>query len=152
MLPQVLLLVALVTSGSLAGLFHAFSCAVLPGLRATSDATFTAAMTSVNAAVRNPLFALVFAGAPLSTAAAAAARALTGQVPAALVAACALHLAALVVTVRANLPLNAALAAAAGDPAAARRGFERAWRRWNAVRGALDTGALACVGVALAAA
>ncbi|MCJ1674730.1 MULTISPECIES: hypothetical protein [unclassified Rathayibacter] len=52
-----LLLAALVTSGLAAGFFYAFACAVMPGLGRTDDRAFVSAMTAINAAVQNPLFA-----------------------------------------------------------------------------------------------
>ncbi|WP_432537583.1 anthrone oxygenase family protein [Kineococcus arenarius] len=148
-----LALAALVASAWLAGLYFAFSCSVLPGLRRVADGTFVEAVSSINASIRNPLFALAFFGAPVLTAGAAPA-ALAAERPGAAVAHAAafvLHAGALVVTVARNLPLNDALDAAATDPVPARAGFEGPWRRWNAVRAVLTTAAVACLGAGLAA-
>ncbi|WP_337061991.1 anthrone oxygenase family protein [Kineococcus sp. G2] len=151
---QFLLLAALVTSAWLAGLYYAFSCSVLPGLGRTADGTFVAAVTSINAAIRNPLFALSFAGGPVLTAGAVPAALAAGRAGAAgaAAAALALHAGALAVTVTRNLPLNDALDAAADGPCPARTGFERPWRRWNAVRAVLATGAVTGLGAGLVAA
>jgi uncharacterized membrane protein len=58
--------------------------------------------------------------------------------------------AALVITFRVHLPLNAAILAV-GEPdrvpdlAAVRRDFEARWVRWNVVRAALSTAAFGCL-------
>ncbi|WP_432547332.1 anthrone oxygenase family protein [Kineococcus sp. SYSU DK004] len=146
-----LVLAALVDTGLLAGLYAGFSCAVLPGLRRTSDGVFVETTTAVNRAVRNPGFAALFFGAPALTLAAAAA-ASPGASPGtrtALAVAVAAHVVGAAVTATRNLPLNAALAATAGDPARARRGYEAPWRRWNAVRAAATTAAALALGLAV---
>ena len=43
----VALTAATLTTGLVAGLFYAFSCAVMPGLRRTDDATFITAMRAI---------------------------------------------------------------------------------------------------------
>ncbi|MCI2237329.1 DUF1772 domain-containing protein [Paenibacillus sp. TRM 82003] len=150
-LHDVLVLGALVASAWLAGLFYAFACSVMPGLGRTADGTFVEAMTSINAAIRNPLFAASFFGAPLLTAGAVLSAVAGGGAPAAPAAALVLHAAAFAVTVARNLPLNDALDAGARVPASARWGFEAPWRRWNAVRAVLVTASVVCLGAGLAA-
>jgi uncharacterized membrane protein len=143
------LLAGTVTTGLMAGLFAAFSYAVMPGLARTGDATFVAAMQRINVAILNPVFGLCFGGALLFTALALALpgdRARTGWVLAGLL----LYAAVLAVTFAVNVPLNNRLNAATGDPAAARAAFESAWVRWNAVRSVLSTAALGCLCWALA--
>ena len=48
-----LLVASTLTTGLVAGLFYAFSCAVMPGLRRTDDAVLVATMTAVNRAIRD---------------------------------------------------------------------------------------------------
>ncbi|HEU4349921.1 MAG TPA: anthrone oxygenase family protein [Actinoplanes sp.] len=142
------LLAGTVTTGLMAGLFAAFSYAVMPGLARTDDATFVAAMQRINVAILNPVFGLCFGGALVLTALALAlhrGRAGAGWILAGLL----LYVAVLVVTFAVNVPLNNRLNAATGDPAAARAAFEAAWVRWNAVRSLLSTAALGCLGWAL---
>ncbi|WP_426989356.1 hypothetical protein [Pseudarthrobacter sp. Y6] len=50
------------------GLYYSFACSVMPGLRATDDATFVSAMSRINAAIQNPVSALSFVGAFLALA------------------------------------------------------------------------------------
>lgn len=138
-----------VATGLIAGLFAAFSYAVMPGLGGTDDATFVRSMQRINVAVLNGWFALCFAGAPVLTAVAAVllrGRPGLGWIVAGLL----LYVAVLVVTFALNVPLNERLAPATGDPGAARAAFEAGWVRWNHARSVLSTGALACLCWALA--
>lgn len=151
----VTLVAATLTAGLTAGLFYAFSCAVMPGLVRVDDRTFVTAMRAINVAILNRWFALGFGGALLLTPVTAALH-LAGDGRAAvpwLVAAVALHLAMLLVTGRVNVPLNDRLADATGntdpDRAAARGRFERPWSRWNLVRTVVSAAALASLLVAV---
>lgn len=140
---------AVITNGLMAGLFAAYSYAVMPGLARTSDTTFVSAMTQTNAAILNGWFGICFGGAVAFPALAAVLhRGRPGW--AWIVAGLVLYVAVLVVTFRVNVPLNDALAAAT-DPAAARAAFEGPWVRWNAVRAVLSTGAFGCLAWALVA-
>jgi uncharacterized membrane protein len=149
------LVAATVTSGLVAGLFAAWSYAVMPGFARLPDGAFVAAVQQTNAAILNPVFGVLFAGAVVLPAAAAGlhlsgpGRAVLPWVLVGLV----LHLAVLGVTVGVHLPLNDRLAAAgdpatAADAAALRAGFEATWVRWNAVRAVLST--LGFTGLAVA--
>ncbi|HCA85942.1 MAG TPA: DUF1772 domain-containing protein [Streptomyces sp.] len=147
------LVAATTATGLSAGLFFAFSCAVMPGLRRVDDRTFTEAMRRINEAILNGWFAAVFAGAPLLTAVAFALQ-LGEDAPAApawTVAALVLHGVLLGITFGVSIPLNEALAAA-GTPdattgaAAVRERFEAKWVRWNFARTVAATAALACLG------
>ena len=53
---------ALLTTGLMAGVYLAFSIAVLPGIARGDDNTFVVAMRGMNAAILNPVFGLVFGG------------------------------------------------------------------------------------------
>ncbi|WP_343233387.1 anthrone oxygenase family protein [Streptomonospora sp. PA3] len=149
---------AVVATGLFAGLFCAFSFAVMPGLARSADRTFVEAMQRINTAILNPVFAAVFAGAPVLLLAALALHLPAGRPapPAWLAAALLSAVAAIAVTLGLNVPLNNALGAA-GRPAddaaaqAARARFETAWVRWNTVRSLLSVLALVCAAAALAA-
>ena len=97
---------ALLTTGLMAGLYLAFSIAVMPGIARSDDDTFVAAMRGMNAAILNPVFGLVFGG-PLVLGVVAVATRLPdeegiGWTAGALV----LYVATLVITGVVNVPLN----------------------------------------------
>ncbi|MCJ1701790.1 DUF1772 domain-containing protein [Rathayibacter festucae] len=148
-----LLLAALVANGLAAGFFYAFACAVMPGLARTDDRTFVAAMTAINAAVQNPLFALAFIGSGLSSAATLASAISSGAglaTSTAIAGALALAVLQYVVTFGRNIPLNVRLDRTARGPLLpARRGFERPWFRANTLRMLASSGALLLLGIAL---
>ena len=139
------LVAAVLTNGLTAGLFAAYSYAVMPGLGRSGDATFVEAMRHMNAAIVNGWFGVCFGGAVLFAVLAAGLHlGRPGLVW--IVAGLVLYLAVLVVTFRVNVPLNDALAAAGdADPAAVRARFERTWVQWNVVRAVLSTGAFGCL-------
>ena len=133
-----------VTTGLMAGLFAAFSYAVMPGLSRTDDATFVQSMQRINVAILNGWFGLCFGGALVCTALAVLlhrGRAGLGWIVAGLL----LYVAVLVVTFAVNVPLNNRLNAATTDLAAARAAFEVAWVRWNHLRSVLCTAAFGCL-------
>lgn len=150
MFGQIALVLATIATGLGAGLFYAFSCAVMPGLRRSDDSTRVQAMRRINESIQNGWFALSFVGAPLLTAVAAIADVLAGNWPQVAGEALALLLvgSALVITVRINIPLNLALDKA--DPATAWQAFEERWVRWNNVRTLATTAGLAALVVTLA--
>ncbi len=126
-------------AGLMAGLFFAFSAAVMPALARIAPACGAAAMQSVNRAILNPVFFLAFFGtAALSLALAAAAffapypgsgYALAGSL--AYLAGC------IGVTVARNVPLNVRLDAA--DPSSAEGArlwsvYLAVWTKWNHLR------------------
>ena len=143
------LVAAVITNGLMAGLFAAYSYAVMPGLGRADDRTFVEAMQQTNAAILNGWFGVCFGGAVVFAGVAAVLhRGRPGLVW--IVAGLVLYVAVLVVTFAVNVPLNDALAAAGNsDAAAARAGFEGAWVRWNVVRAVLSTGAFGCLTGAL---
>lgn len=145
----VALVAAVITTGLVAGLFAVFAHAVLPGLARADDRTFVEAVQGINAAILNGWFAASFGGAPLATTAAVLLHLGARPLPW-IVAGLVLHAAVLVVTFRVNVPLNDALAATGtDDPATARKSFETAWVRWNAVRAVASTAAFGCLVAAL---
>lgn len=146
------LVAATLLTGLMAGLYFAFSIAVMPGLGACDDRTFTAAMRSVNRKILNGWFGLAFAGAPLSILLAGALH-LGGDATSVVfwtLAAFLLYAATVAFTFRVNVPLNDELEAAdEEDTAAVRRRFEKRWVRWNHARTWLNTAALGCLAWAL---
>lgn len=149
-----LMTAATVALAGIGGLYYSFACSVMPGLRATDDATFVSAMSRINTAIQNPVFALSFVGAFLALAGSAAfswANGLASALPISVALAC--YTATLVITFGVNIPLNNGLgrAAASGDAAAARRAFERRWSRWNIHRTWLSLAALVALSAAWAA-
>lgn len=129
---------ARVLNGLLAGVYAAFLLAVMPALHGLPDDVFARVMNRINEVIVNPVFLLLFLGAPL----------LAGVVlvwhrsPFAIAAAvCAV--AALVITFAANLPLNDALAAGGS-----RQAYETPWLVWHSVRTFAATGAFVLVGLA----
>lgn len=151
MVPAILttsLLIAIVLNGLLAGLFFAFSIAVIPGLRRTDDATYVRSFRAINAAILNPVFLLVFCLAPLSAVGAVGAVLWSGGSESLgwsiIGGVCAVL--TFVVTAAVNVRLNNALDRADVDTEsqrlAARERFESRWNRWNHVRTLTSIGAL----------
>lgn len=142
-------MLATVTSGLVAGLFYAFACSVMLGLRRVDDRAFIEVMQRINVAILNGWFAACFVGAPLLTLIALLLDPFDGRpLSLPLAAALAIHIAALAITFRANIPLNNALEAAGPpaqitDPAQVRHSFEKPWVRWNLIRAIACTAAFA---------
>ena len=146
-----LLVVAALVAGLQAGTYFTWSTGVMPGLAHVDDRTFVSALQQINVAIVNPLFIATFLGAPLL---AGAAIALGGpQARPWAIAATALAIGTVVITVAGNIPLNDALAAAGNvdtikDLAAVRADFESRWVLLNAGRCLTSAGALTCLAVA----
>jgi len=137
--------VATVLVGLSAGLFTAFSYAVMPGLRRTDDPTFVHAMRAINGAILNPVFGVVFVGAGIAAATALAAAWGSDARPW-LVAALALYvIGGFIVTGAVNVPLNDALESGDSGPAQLRAAFEDRWVVFNHVRSVLTTASFACL-------
>ncbi|MFC7584847.1 DUF1772 domain-containing protein [Nonomuraea antimicrobica] len=143
---------AMITMGLMAGLFYAFAVAVMPALAGADDRTFVLVMQKINRTIENPVFFVTFFGAFVFTGAAAIARHRLGARAAArwILAALALYIVALAITMGVNVPLNEELARA-GDPAriadlAKVRGeFEGVWVPANVARALACTLAVACL-------
>jgi len=152
---DVLMVLATVSTGLVAGLFYAYACSVMLALRRVGDETFVDVMRRINTAIQNGWFALSFVGAPLLTLAVLVVDALAGRGVQALVAvAGAADLFWLGVTVRSNIPLNAMLQRAGRDRhtdvAGVRIRFEQPWNRWHLVRTVAAVAAFAALCCALA--
>lgn len=124
-------------AGLLAGVFLAFSVAVLPGLRRRPGREAAATMREINRAIVNPLFLLVFLG----TAAGALGTAVLGGLAGAwlpVVGAVATLAGGHVITAAVNIPLNNALDRSEPVDAAWER-FAGPWARAHTVRTLLIT-------------
>lgn len=146
------LIAATVLMGLSAGVFYAFACAVMPGLRHCDDATFVASMRHINEAILNPWFFLAFIGAIPATVAALFAGSAAGAATWPIWVGLALHLVKFAITVGINVPLNNRLVADApsGDPARIRDYFEAKWTRWHLIRTIFGTAGFVFLCVAFA--
>ncbi len=135
------MLAATVSTGLMAGLYFAFSCAVMLGLRHSDDRTFVVAMQKINVAILNGWFVVVFVGALIAGGLSVVLewRADDHSALRWVIAGVALYLTSLIVTVVLNVPLNdrlqgAGLPADPSELAAIRSAFEAQWNTWNIVR------------------
>jgi uncharacterized membrane protein len=150
-LPAVTLL-GVIGCGLMAGLFLAFSTAVMPGLRELAPAEGAAAMKHINRAILNPLFGVVFGGTALVCLALVVGGPVSGRAGAAwIVGGAVLYLAgSIALTVAVNVPMNNRLDAA--EPSAAAELWPRhlaRWTAWNHVRAVACTGATAALAIGL---
>ena len=141
--------------GLMAGTFFAFSVFVMPALKRLPVPQGIAAMQSINIAVINPIFMIVFMGTALLSLVLAVAALFGWKQPGAawLLAGCALYLVGTFgVTAGGNVPLNDALAVVKPDApnaATAWASFYGAWMLWNHVRTLAALGACASFIIAL---
>lgn len=133
---------ATVTTGLIAGLFYAFSCAVNLGLASQPDASYVASMQTINRRIQNPLFFATFFGAACFLLLAFVLylpHRRSARFPL-LVLACALYIGGgVLLTVVANVPLNERLDTVAADAtphtlAQARAAYEGPWNAWHTAR------------------
>ncbi|MGI8458419.1 MAG: hypothetical protein ACR2LI_09950 [Propionibacteriaceae bacterium] len=103
-------LAAVVLAGLVAGLLLAFAVAVLPGLAKVDDQTFVATMRSINVAILNPVFLLLWLGAPLLAIGTAGLSLRSKEAIPWAIAGALLMIATFVITAAVNIPLNDALA------------------------------------------
>ncbi|KAB8188640.1 DUF1772 domain-containing protein [Nonomuraea phyllanthi] len=141
-------ILALVLNGLMAGIYFAFSTAVMPALDAVGEEPAAAAMRSVNRKILNPRFLPTFTLSPVAALVAGVLLLVAGAVlPGALAVAAAVagFLGSIGVTAAVNVPLNNALdAGEVGWP-----GYAPRWTRWNSVRGWACALAVALLGAAL---
>lgn len=144
-----LTMLATVAAGLMAGLYVAFSIAVMPGLREMDDRTFIATMQAINRRILNPWFMAIFLGSVLAPVALAVTL-LVGDHEADVrrwgVLGAVLAVVSFAITVGANVPRNVALdhagdPSALADPAAVRGTFEASWTRWNHLRSVFSVAA-----------
>jgi len=138
-LRAITLLGATMTMGLAAGVFALYAHTIMPGLHKTDDRTFVGAFQAIDRSIVNPWFmTTAFIGAIVFTIAAAISNRGTPAMGW-IIAALALYLIAVIITIAVNVPLNDAIKAA-GDPdqinvAQAREKFhESRWIAWNLVR------------------
>src|SRR5690606_25058278 len=62
MILKIALLLAILSTGLISGLFYAYSVSVNDGLGRLNDASYLRAMQSINRAILNPIFFLTFMG------------------------------------------------------------------------------------------
>jgi len=141
--------------GLMAGIFFAFSVFVMTALGRLPPGVGMAAMNAINAAILNPLFFTLFFGTAAVSLLSAIAAVVAWPVPSAfyLIGGGMLYLVgSLLVTVRFNVPLNQALAAAEAESADGARLWSRylaVWTAWNHVRTATSLAATGCFILAL---
>lgn len=155
----VVLFVAMVLAGTLAGFFLTYGFTIMPGLATTDDRTFVEAFRGLERmfgtfeyGVNWPVL-FGYLGVPLLILAAIA---LNRTAPGVwwLVAALVLSVGTVVFTQTFNVPLNedlkAAVDASTMDAAQVRADFRESWwRAWNIARSATSLGAFICLGWAL---
>jgi uncharacterized membrane protein len=154
---DVVLIATTVATGLIAGLYFAFSVSVMLALREVDDRAFVDTMQRINRRIQNPVFGVVFAAAPIGSIAIAVME-LLGEDPRwPVLVGAVLTVAATLVTITVNVPLNNALEAAGpvdgiadvADLAAVRAAFEPRWVRFNHLRGIVSTAGVAfyCAGL-----
>jgi uncharacterized membrane protein len=142
-------------AGVMAGIFFAFSVFIMTALGRLPPPVGIAAMQSINAAILNPLFFLVFFGTAVLCLLAAIGAIVEWPLPEAfyLIAGSVLYLVgALLVTLQRNVPLNLALDRSKPESAEAALLWLRhlrVWTAWNHVRTVASLAAMAAFILAL---
>ena len=139
-----LTIVAALGAGLTAGVYLAFSLLVLPAFRAIPAAAAVAAMQRINvSALRAPFMAIFFGGAAASVAVIVLQLVSATTAGPTRIVGAVLALAAVVITMVRNVPLNNALVRV--NPAstlvsAAWQSFDRSWSRANHARAVVSAG------------
>ncbi|MCT2581958.1 anthrone oxygenase family protein [Actinophytocola gossypii] len=150
----VALVVATVSSGLIAGLFFGYHAAVVTALRAMDDQTYVNVNRNVNKHIQNGRFFLTFFGSALFSAVAAVLLLGGGRGSVLLPTGLAFlfNMAAIVVTIGGNIPINNAVDRSTPDQASAtRERYETRWNRFNAIRSWLHGLGFGCLCWALVA-
>ena len=140
LLPELIVLIGVISNGLLAGVFFAFSCAVTPGLRRVDDRSYVRTVRAVNSAILNGWFLSVFLIAPLAAVGSALAPFIIAdsEPSTLLVIGVICSVLTFAITAAVNVPLNRGLDEAPIEAAeaqrAARNVFETRWNRWNLMR------------------
>lgn len=121
---ELTLVAARVLTGLLAGVYAAFLLAVMPALHSQPDDVFIAVMNRINVVIVNPVFMVLFLGAPIVTAVL-----LRWDRDAITISAVVAAVLAVVITGAVELPLNDALA-----DGGSRDAFETPWIVWHVLR------------------
>lgn len=156
----VVLFVAVMSSGILAGFFLTYGFTIMPGLATTEDQVFVEAFQGLERmfgtfefGINWPVILGYLCG-PVVMAVAMALHRKSGPILKWLLAAFVLTIATIAITQIFNVPLNDAITAA-GDPTGTGAAQVRAdfredwWRTWNLARSATAAGAFACLSWAL---
>ncbi len=135
------LFIAVVLTGLSAGLFYAWLVSVIPGTRKVIDITYLESMQSINRAILNPAFFLIFMGSPLVLAISTIQQFNSGITFWLLLAATITYvLGVFGVTILGNVPLNDALDAlnlsefGEVNVKAFRQSYEEKWNRLHLIR------------------
>ena len=139
---NIFLIVTTLLVGLSAGLFYSYSCSVNIGLGQLSDLEYAKAMQSINRAILNAWFFLIFMGPlPALPVAAWLSYDISFNRFIWIIAAAIMYMLGVFgVTIRGNVPLNEVLdkidLATATDPEITeqRLQFEGQWNRWHAIR------------------
>ena len=155
MLLSTVIVIAIALNALVAGLFFAFSVAVLPGLRDLDNRSFVTVFRGINRAMQKPVFLAVLFAAPIAAVAAAAIALIQGTELSAtmIVVGALLSAATFMFTSSRNVPLNNMLerlpAKTESDARTARSRFEPLWSRWNAVRSLTGTASVVLLSLSL---
>lgn len=140
-LKSLTLFTAVFLTGLSAGFFYAWQVSVIPGTRKVVDLTYLESMQSINRAILNPAFFLIFIGSPLVLAISTIQQFSSGTPFWLLLAATITYvLGAFGVTAFGNVPLNDALdaleIAELGELEIVefRKAYERKWNRLHLIR------------------
>lgn len=135
------LFAALILTGLSAGLFYAWLVSVIPGTRKVVDLTYLQSMQSINRAILNPAFFLIFFGSPVLLAVSAIQQYNSGALFWYLLAATIVYLIGTFgVTAFGNVPLNDALDVidlqelTEGKIVEFRKTYEVKWNRLHVIR------------------
>lgn len=139
----IILIITTVFSGLMAGLFYAWSISVTPGLAKIDNASYLHAFQSMNRAILNPLFFVIFFGllVLLPMLSYSSFRdSVSSQYWYAILATIIYFIGIMGVTIGGNVPLNKALEVLQIDSITPdemdifRKGFESKWNRLNLIR------------------
>lgn len=138
---SIILFIAIILTGLSAGLFYAWTVSVIPGTRKVIDVTYLESMQSINRAILNPAFFLIFLGSPLVLTISTIQYLNSGTTFWLLLTATVIYiLGTFCVTAFGNVPLNEALDVldltelAESKLAAYRKSYEQKWNRLNLIR------------------
>ncbi|MEM8908058.1 MAG: anthrone oxygenase family protein [Bacteroidota bacterium] len=135
------LFVAIILTGLSTGLFYAWMVSVIPGTRKVTDSTYLESMQSINRAILNPAFYLIFVGSPIALVFSTVQQWKSGASFWFLLMATLLYLVGTFgVTIWGNIPLNDALDALDlvelhdDEKNKFRKAYEDKWNRWHWIR------------------
>ena len=139
---KVLLFTTILFSGLIAGLLYGYSCSVNSGLKNLADNEYLKAMQSINVAIQNPWFFIVFMGL-LVLFPFLCYRVYSVSIPSfnlVMAATLVYFIGVFGVTIFGNVPLNESLAkfdisgVSSNQISAMRQTFERPWNNYHAIR------------------